>query len=712
MLISPDLSFSRILPTGVFNKLGKLLEETTQAVEGGSLLMTEAVLDRVPISCEWQMQRFTLVVSQGFSALLFGKVTEMGKGGLLLSEEKLDWTYGFVSSVENGESESVSLFLPCGKLKLRRSSSQRVAFHRNRALNASLTFDLNAIASFLLELRNLFPSNSQTYRDLEYYSQTLLPNNSKLQEKFTLLLLESLIDQSQETSQETIVNQSSLSNFRDCACQQVEESLRKQIAQERLLNRVTTQIRNSLDLSVIMKTAISQVRDFLELDRLVVYKFEDHKFEDYQLKESQVKNQNILISSDRNYSSFPNSSIFGSSQISETRQTDFVESTGCIIYEVRKNETVPSVLNYREKNCFSSTTKFWEKYYQGFILAVNDVEKTYALETCLLKFLQDTQVRAKLVAPIILENKLWGLLIAHQCHATRNWNQSESNLMTAVAEQLAIAIHQAELIQSLAQENKYLEQRVAERTIALHDALEAAKSASRIRNEFLAIINHELKTPLTYVIGMSSTLLRWSFGELTQRQRDYLQTIHDSGEHLLELIDDILDLSQLEAGKAVLDITEFSLQEVAETAIKELQGKANSQKVELSLDLQLHQRRDRFAADVRRVRQILGNLLSNGIKFTPENGSVILRLWWEKGTAVFQVEDTGIGISEEQLPQLFEKFHQLHTPYNRRYEGTGLGLALTKQLVDMHRGRIEVESTVGIGSVFTVSIPLQPISSR
>jgi two-component system, sensor histidine kinase and response regulator len=209
---------------------------------------------------------------------------------------------------------------------------------------------------------------------------------------------------------------------------------------------------------------------------------------------------------------------------------------------------------------------------------------------------------------------------------------------------------------------------------------------------------------------MSSTLLRWSFGELTQRQRDYLQTIHDSGEHLLELIDDILDLSQIEAGKAVLDITEFSLQEIAETAINELQEEATSKQVELKLDLQIHQRRDRFSADVRRVRQILGNILSNAIKFTPENGSVILRLWWEKGTAVFQVEDTGIGIPEEQLPQLFEKFHQLHTPYNRRYEGTGLGLALTRQLVDMHRGRIEVESTVGIGSMFTVSIPAQPMS--
>jgi signal transduction histidine kinase len=206
---------------------------------------------------------------------------------------------------------------------------------------------------------------------------------------------------------------------------------------------------------------------------------------------------------------------------------------------------------------------------------------------------------------------------------------------------------------------------------------------------------------------MSSTLLRWSFGELSQRQRDYLQTIHDSGEHLLEMINDILDLSQIEAGKAVLDNTEFRLKEVAELIINSLHEKATVQQVDLKLDILFDENRS-FCADVRRVQQVINNLLSNAIKFTPQGGSVTLRLWCEDNNAVFQVEDTGIGIPEEQLPQLFEKFHQLDTPYRRRYGGTGLGLALTKQLVEMHRGRIEVESTVQVGSIFTVWIPEQP----
>jgi signal transduction histidine kinase len=305
----------------------------------------------------------------------------------------------------------------------------------------------------------------------------------------------------------------------------------------------------------------------------------------------------------------------------------------------------------------------------------------------------------------VYEEKPWGLLIAHQCNTPRHWSESEKNLLSSVAEQLAIAIHQAELMRSLTQEKQTLEQRVVERTMALHDALEAAEAASRLRSEFLATISHELLTPLTYVIGMSSTLLRWSFGELSQRQRDYLQTIHDSGEHLQDMINDILDLSQIEAGKAVLNITEFSLVNIAQSTVNALKEKATSQRINLNVDVQLNPQQDIFTADVRRVQQIVWNLLTNAIKFTPEGGNVTLRLWVENETAVFQVEDTGIGIPEEQLSLLFEKFHQLETPYRRRYGGTGLGLALTKQLVELHRGRIEVESTVGAGSVFTVWIP-------
>ncbi|WP_071188317.1 GAF domain-containing sensor histidine kinase [Trichormus sp. NMC-1] len=638
MLISPDLGFSRTFPLSVFNQLGELLQQMVQAVESDALVLTEAVLVRMKLPVEWQGQRFKLVVSQGFNALLVG-------------------------TQKPGKQEIDS------------------------ALNASLTFNEEAIAAFVSKLRDLFGCNSYTYQNLEHYRQLLAPNDVTLQSKFTLLLLEYFFP---DFNPNLTVPASSIPP-EGFSCQSVENALTKQIAQERLLNQVTTQIRKSLNLPLIMATAITQVREFLELDRLVIYKFEP-------LKVKTQHTQDLILSS------------VNSQSLEQNNENGW----GCIVYEAMATDNITSVLNYQEKDCLTRISHCWEKYRQGFILAVDDVEKTYALEECLLNFLRANQIRAKLAAPIMFEEKLWGLLIAHQCHVPREWQESEKNLLNSIAEQLAIAIHQTELMESLqdatrilTQEKQTLEQRVIERTMALREALLAAEAASRLRSEFLATISHELLTPLTYVIGMSSTLLRWPLGELSQRQRNYLQTIHDSGEHLLEMINDILDLSQIEAGKTVLNISEFSLIKIAENTLECLLEKAKSEKVTLKLDLQINPLRDRFTADSGRIEQILWNLLTNAIKFTPESGSVTLRLWVEDDTAIFQIEDTGIGIPEDQLPLLFEKFQQLDTPYRRRYEGTGVGLALTKQLVELHRGRIEVESTVGMGSIFTVWIPNQ-----
>ncbi|MBE9004063.1 GAF domain-containing sensor histidine kinase [Fortiea sp. LEGE XX443] len=662
MLSSPDLSFSRNLPLAVFNQLGELLQQMASSLGNTGLVLTEAVLARIYIPKEWQNQRFTVVVSEHFSVLLRGNL-----------EQGCQEEYSELSNTN----PLTGIAQPYGKPQKRLQQAAQLPLPLT-AVSSKLTFNSEAIASFLLELKDLFVSDSDTYQNLSHYIQILHPNDATLQSKFTLLLLEYLLPQNNEIVTEYIsVNQSDDSIF-----QAMENALKKQIFQERLLNQVTTKIRKSLDLPVIMATAIAQVRDFLELDRLVIYKFEGSK----------VNPQN--------------STINGQNSAQPPIQ-DWQKEGGCIVYEARGTDNIPSVLHYQEKNCFIRTSACWEKYRQGFTLVVNDVEKTYGLEECLLNFLRTSRVRAKLAAPIMFEEKLWGLLIAHQCDSPRQWNENEKNLLNSIAEQLAIAIHQSELMRSLTQEKQTLEQRVLERTIALRDALLAAEAASRLRNEFLATISHELLTPLTYVIGMSSTLLRWPLGELSQRQRDYLQTIHDSGEHLLEMINDILDLSQIEAGKTVLNINEFSLASMAENAIAALLDKATKKQVNLKLDLQIDPRRDRFCADGERIEQILWNLLTNAIKFTPEGGSVTLRIWVEDNTAIFQIEDTGIGISEEQLPLMFEKFQQLDTPYRRRYEGTGLGLALTKQLVELHRGRIEVESTVGIGSIFTVWIPAQ-----
>ncbi|MEB3358393.1 MAG: hybrid sensor histidine kinase/response regulator [Synechococcales bacterium] len=247
----------------------------------------------------------------------------------------------------------------------------------------------------------------------------------------------------------------------------------------------------------------------------------------------------------------------------------------------------------------------------------------------------------------------------------------------------------------------------------------SAEAVNRAKDEFLAAVNHELRTPLTYILGMSATLLRWSSehansadASYEERQRYYLQNIHRQGEHLLDIINDILDLSQAEAGNLVLDLQDFSMSLLVQQCLKEYQAKAQSKDIRLELDLQISKDCDRFTADPYRLRQVIVNLLSNAIKFTPQFGKVCLRVFADDTLVVIRVQDTGIGIPEHFQTIIFEKFRQLDSSYRREYEGTGLGLALTKQLVEMHGGWIECDSTVNVGTVFTVTLPRAPFARR
>ncbi|OWY66751.1 ATPase [cyanobacterium TDX16] len=661
MSSSQDLSFHQLLPVTIFQQLGQLLQQMAQELGNEALIVTEEALVSIPTRLE-ATDKFTLVVSQQFSALLVAERRQETEARR--QREELTLKESIISNSVNSEFDTEAY------VTLQERNSE--------LLNAKLTFEPEAIAQFLQHLNGCLEDNFLARATLARYSQVIQPNNAILQGKFTLMLLSVLASSlHQNDEQESIYPFVSV-------CQPVEEALYQQIAHERLLNQVTTQIRQSLELPIIISNVVERVREFLQVDRLVVYQFEQQELvirEQGATQNSKFKIQNSKL----------------------IRNSEF-STQGCVIYEARASESINSVLNYKEENCFIPSSRCWEKYRQGFTLAIADVDKAYVLSSCLLAFLQKTQVRAKLIVPIVFQQQLWGLLIAHQCYEPRSWQENEKNLLRRIAEQLAIAIYQEELMRSLKLEKQTLEQRVIERTQALHDALLAAQAASRAKSEFLATMSHELRTPLTSVIGMSSTLLRWPLGEMSQRQRQFLQTIHDSGEHLLALINDILELTQFESGKAVLNLSEFTLTQLAEASLRSLSDRATRQAVNLMLDLKISPDY-RLFADPQRVSQILWNLLSNAIKFTPEGGEAILRIWSENNFAVIQVEDTGVGIAEEHLPLIFEKFQQLDSPYQRRSDGTGLGLALTKQLVELHQGRIEVESTLGTGSIFTVWLP-------
>ncbi|MEL6552540.1 MAG: ATP-binding protein [Cyanobacteria bacterium J06621_11] len=525
----------------------------------------------------------------------------------------------------------------------------------------------------------------------------------------------------------------------------LQATLANQVQQSLLLNQVITRIRHSLDLPAILETTVAQVREFLSADRLVVYQFEQIKSVDLSSPSSTEPfvtgaNKSDTHKSDTHKSDHKpiqnlsaDDSPINNSQTDNPPTTDINQHSDTIIgrcthdghitYESRISQDIPSVLNLSESECFMPSLPIRDRYIMGHPIAVDDVDQKYAHAACLLNCLHQAQVKSKIIAPIIVQDQLWGLLIAHQCRDYRHWQETEILFLQHIAEHLAVAISQAALCQQLQEQTTSLESCVVERTQNLHDALLAAESANLTKGEFLSTMSHELRTPLTYIIGMSATLLRWSFGELSDRQRSYLDTINHSGEQLLEIINDILEFAKISSGRSFLEISEFSLSELINEVMEHFQSIAERQDVELSLSLRIDQEQDRFVADARRLQQILSNLVHNAIKFTPAGGQVKLNVWREKNgrednghendIGVFQVEDTGIGIPEAQQDLLFEKFKQLESPFQRQYAGTGLGLAMTKRLVELHGGTVQVQSTVDEGSVFSVRLPIQkPVFSK
>ena len=234
----------------------------------------------------------------------------------------------------------------------------------------------------------------------------------------------------------------------------------------------------------------------------------------------------------------------------------------------------------------------------------------------------------------------------------------------------------------------------------LYKELEAA---SRHKTEFLANMSHELRTPLNAIIGFSQVLREKMFGELNEKQADYLDDILSSGQHLLNLINDILDLSKVEAGRMELQVSVFPLAEVVENSLSMVRERATRQGVALlthvdpSVGL--------LDADERKIKQIVFNLLSNAVKFTPDGGQVTLAARTAGDTVEIAVADTGVGIGAEEQARIFDEFYQVGPGMTQ--EGTGLGLALTRRLVELHHGQVRVESAPGEGSTFTVVLPLR-----
>jgi signal transduction histidine kinase/ActR/RegA family two-component response regulator len=469
---------------------------------------------------------------------------------------------------------------------------------------------------------------------------------------------------------------------------QAEAAIAIQLRQQQTLSKIAQQIRNSLKIEDILATTTKQAKELIGVDRVTAIKF---------LSGGKIQ------------------------AVEEAVSPEYPQMLGMIWnYDQFSPEAFAFYLQGKPRTVFDVKHDYWSAGWQ--------------------EELRIAQVQSKIVAPILLpavnsEPQLWGLLIVDACGARRQWQDVEAKLLQQIADQLAIAIQQANLFEQLQTElleRQQAETQLRERNEQLAISNQELARATRLKDEFLASMSHELRTPLNAILGMSEALQGLSFGPINDRQQKSLATIEKSGKHLLALINDILDLSKIEANKFDLELSDVSIETLCKNSLLFVKELAHKKQISLKTQLPEYLKQLNICVDHRRCRQVLINLLSNAVKFTPAGGSIVLDVRieacdrgddWGMGSVgdggieiapgsqrqiAFSIVDTGIGISPENIGKLFQSFVQIDSSLSRQYAGTGLGLALVKRIVELHGGTVTVESSLDRGSRFTVSLPFDP----
>ncbi|BAZ87449.1 CBS domain-containing protein [Dolichospermum compactum] len=474
------------------------------------------------------------------------------------------------------------------------------------------------------------------------------------------------------------------------------------IEQQKLVTTIATQIRSSLSLQTILETTVTQVRSLLGCDRVNIWRLNSNG-EVITVAESTNSSLSLIGRQTKD-------ACFSQNQVEMYRR--------CLVSlkDRHWDDEIwsPEILDY---------------YWQGQPRIVADVMKDIWTD-CLAEYSLEGQIQSKIVAPILQEvrdgdnnrwiatdknNRLWGVLVVHACLEQRVWKDSEAQLLQQIANQLAIAIQQANLfdqLQTELAERLQTEAKLTETNQKLAISNEELARATRLKDEFLANMSHELRTPLNAILGLTEVLQDNIIGTVNERQLKALKTIERSGNHLLELINDILDVTKIEAGQIELDLTAISVNHLCQSSVAFVKQQALKKNIQIHINVE--ENLPNLLVDERRIRQVLINLLNNAVKFTPEGGQITVEVTQVtlnindsslKPGLQIAVTDTGIGIAPENIHKLFRPFIQIDSALNRQYSGTGLGLTLVKRIVELHDGNVGLTSALGVGSCFTVELP-------
>jgi signal transduction histidine kinase len=375
----------------------------------------------------------------------------------------------------------------------------------------------------------------------------------------------------------------------------------------------------------------------------------------------------------------------------------------CFFVENTENrEKKISYVSKATKNCanFLNSSLKIANYYHSCLLNKDrsfwyDLELPSALPIT-HKITESSTFSPLLLVPISYREKYYGTLVLHHRDPNHVWQETKIDEISFVAIQCGIVFDRQQLIE----QNKQQQQKILE----LEEGQIKEQQETSKRKFFIDNLTHELRTPLTSVIGFSRYLSEEIFGDLNPKQKQYVNAIHDSGKHLLEIVNDYLDISKIDADRESLFIEKIVVEDICRSSLSIVEALAERGNIKLVFDVD--SRTDFCFADSTRLKQILVNLLSNAIKFT-EEGMVTLKVELKDDRLDFSIIDTGIGIAEEDKDKLFEPFQQLNNKINRHKKGSGLGLVLSQKLARLHDGDLTMTSELGKGSCFTVHLPLK-----